>query len=56
MHKKIKTNAVIIKLFEIFIFCPKIQLRFPEKIDDFFWGEKPRENGVVLDFLANFPN
>ena len=24
-------------LFEIFIFCPKIQLWFPEKIVDFFW-------------------
>ena len=27
-------------LFEIFIFCPKIQLRFPEKIVDFWGGEK----------------
>ena len=27
-------------LFEIFIFCPKIQLCFPEKIVVFFWGEK----------------
>ena len=26
--------------FEIFIFCPKIQLWFPEKIVEFFWGEK----------------
>ena len=25
------------KLFEIFIFCPKIKLCFPEKIFDFFW-------------------
>ena len=40
-----------ITLFEIFIFCPKIQLWFPEKIVDFFrW--KTRENVVVLDFLA----
>ena len=38
-------------LFEIFIFCPKIQLSFPEKIVDFF-GRKTRENVVVLDFLA----
>ena len=38
-------------LFEIFIFCPKIQLWFPEKIVDFF-GWKTRENVVVLDFLA----
>ena len=30
-------------MFEIFIFCPKIQLWFPEKT---------RENVVVLDFLA----
>ena len=34
-------------LFEIFIFCPKIQLWFSEKIVDFFG-----ENVVVLDFLA----
>ena len=26
-----------VTLFEIFIFCPKIQLSFPETIDDFFW-------------------
>ena len=38
-------------LFEIFIFCPKIQLWFPEKIVDFL-GWKTRENVVVLDFLA----
>ena len=38
-------------LFEIFIFCPKIQLWFPEKIVDFF-GWKTRENVVVLDSLA----
>ena len=38
-------------LFEIFIFCPKIQLWFPEKIVDFFvW--KTLENVAVLDFLA----
>ena len=39
-------------LFEIFIFCPKIQLWFPEKIVDFFFGWKTRENVVVLDFLG----
>ena len=38
-------------LFEIFIFCPKIQLWFPKKIVDFFWW-KTRENVVVLGFLA----
>ena len=38
-------------LFEISIFCPKIQLWFPETILDFF-GWKTRENVVVLDFLA----
>ena len=38
-------------LFEIFIFCPKIQLWFRKKIVDFF-GWKTRENVVVLDFLA----
>ena len=38
-------------LFETFIFCPKIQLWFPEKVVDFFeW--KTCENIVVLDFLA----
>ena len=37
-------------LFEIFIFCPKIQLWFPEKIVDFL-GWKTRENVVVLDFF-----
>ena len=36
-----------ITLLEIFNFCPKIQLWFPEKI-----GWKTRENVVVLDFLA----
>ena len=38
-------------LFEIFIFCTKIQLWFPEKIVDFL-GWKTRENVVVLDILA----
>ena len=38
-------------LFEIFIFCPKIQLWFPVKIVDFL-GRKTRENVVVLYFLA----
>ena len=38
-------------LFEIFIFCPKIQLWFPVKIVDFF-GRKTRENVVLMDFLA----
>ena len=38
-------------LFEIFIFCPKIQLWFPEKIVDFL-GWKTREIVVVLDFLS----
>ena len=37
--------------FEIFIFCPKIQLWFPEKIV-YIFGWKTRENVVVLDFLA----
>ena len=41
-----------VTLFEIFIFCPEIQLWFPEKIVDFFFGWKTRENVVVLDFLA----
>ena len=35
-------------MLEIFIFYPKIQLWFPEKIV----GWKTRENVVVLDFLA----
>ena len=38
-------------LFEIFKFCPKNQLWFPEKIVHFL-GRKTRENVVVLDFLA----
>ena len=38
-------------LFEIFIFCPKIQLLFPEKIVEFL-GWKTRENVMILDFLA----
>ena len=38
-------------MFEIFIFCPKIQLWFPEKIVDLL-GWKTRENVLVLDFLA----
>ena len=38
-------------LFKIFIFCPKIQLWFPEEIVEFL-GWKTCENVVVLDFLA----
>ena len=38
-------------MIEIFIFCQKIQLWFPEKIVKFL-GWKARENVVVLDFLA----
>ena len=38
-------------LFEIFIFCPKIQLWYPDKIVDFL-GLKTREIILVLDFLA----
>ena len=38
-------------LFEIFIFCPKIQLWFHEKIVNFL-GWKNRENVGVLDVLA----
>ena len=33
-------SAYLITLFEIFIFCPKIQLWFPKKIVDFLGGEK----------------
>ena len=35
----------------MFVFCPKIQLWFPEKSVDFY-GWKTRENVVVLYFLA----
>ena len=42
---------ISITLFEIFIFRPKIQLWFPEKIVNFS-GWKTRENVAVLDFLA----
>ena len=45
-------NVNFYTLFEIFIFCPKIQLWFSEKNCRFFLGEKNRENVVVLDFLA----
>ena len=38
-------------MFEIFIFCLKIHLWFPEKNVN-FGGWKTRENVVVLDFLA----
>ena len=55
-HLQLKRNLSVVTqreytLFEIFIFCPKIQLWFPEKIVDFL-GWKTRENVVVLDFLA----
>ena len=46
-HKRHPT----ILLFEIFIFCPKSQLWFPEKIVDFL-GWKTREIVVVFDFLS----
>ena len=48
---KMKIQTQKNTLFEIFIFCPKIQLWFPEKIVDFL-GWKTRENVGVLDFLA----
>ena len=44
-------EGISFTLFEIFIFCPKIQLWFPEKIVDLF-GWKTHENVVVLGFLA----
>ena len=44
-------QVYFLTLFEILIFCPKIQLWLPEKIVDFS-GWKNRENVVVLDFLA----
>ena len=51
LQKSYWTFVTIYTLFEIFIFCPKIKLWFPEKMVDFFeW--KTRENVVVLDFLA----
>ena len=37
-------------LFEIFMFCPKINFDFPRKIVELFWV-KTRENAAVLDFL-----
>ena len=51
LKNRTKTKDVKGTLFEIFIFCPKIQLCFPENIVDFF-GWKTRENVVVLDFLV----
>ena len=51
LTKKKMNNFSTCTLFEIFIFCPKIQLWFPEKNVDFLrW--KTREIVVVLDFLA----
>ena len=52
-HKKFRStfHSVTFTLFEIFIFCPKNQLWFPEKIVNLF-GWKTREIVVVLDFLA----
>ena len=38
-------------LFEIFIFCPKMNFDFPRKLS-IFLGWKTRENVVILDFLA----
>ena len=35
-----KIRETLFTLFEIFIFCPKFQLWFSEKIGDFFGGEK----------------
>ena len=35
----LKTPSCLHTLFEIFIFCPKIHLWFPEKMS-IFWGEK----------------
>ena len=40
--RKLKRLAVG-TLFEIFIFCPKIQLWFPEKIVEFVLGENSRK-------------
>ena len=51
IHFLVKITNFNFTLFEIFIFCPKIQFWFPEKIVDFF-GWKTRENVAVLDFLA----
>ena len=50
-RKSLCTVTYFRTLFEIFVFCPKIQLWFPEKIVEFL-GWKTRENVVVLDFLA----
>ena len=49
--KNSREISLIYTLFEIFIFCPKIQLWFPEKIVNSF-GWKIREYVVVLYFLA----
>ena len=38
-------------LFEIFMFCPKINFDFPRKIVELFLV-KTRENAAVLEFLA----
>ena len=48
---EIKIHSFTNTLFEIFIFCPKIQLLISRENCRFF-GWKTRENVVVLDFLA----
>ena len=47
-----KLNNKKITLFEIFIFCPKIQLLISRDNCRFFFGWKIRENVGVLYFLA----
>ena len=48
---KFSCRKLFFTLFKIFIFRPKIQLWFSEKIIDFSWW-KTREDVAVLDFLA----
>ena len=44
--------STVITLFDIFIFCPKVQLWFPEKIVDFLLGEKLVKMLWLKDSLA----
>ena len=46
VSKMTDPDRIAITLFEIFIFCPKIQPWFPEKMFDFL-GWKTRENVVA---------
>ena len=47
----LQLEMISVTLFQIFIFCPKIQLWYPEKNCPIVLGET-RENAAVLEFLS----